>query len=254
MSVQVETSGAGADLVLLHGWGMDGGVWEGVKAALAASFRLHVVDLPGYGASPAVTPYCLENLVKEVAAAVPERAHWCGWSLGGLVALEAARRLPQRLIRLVLVASTPCFVRRDDWACAVAPETLREFAAALEGDYEGTLKRFLALQARGDEAAKGVLRSLRERLFAHGHPALAALRGGLEILLASDLRDQVAGLAQPVLVLHGERDMLAPLAAGKWLATQLSGARLAIIPGAAHAPFLSHPQVFTRALTEFLNE
>jgi len=254
VSVRVESCGAGADLVLLHGWGMDGGVWEGVKAELAASFRLHVVDMPGYGASPTVLPYRLENLVEEIAAAVPERACWCGWSLGGLVALEAARRLPQRVARLVLVASTPCFAQREGWPCAVAAETLGEFAAALESDCEDTLKRFLALQARGDAAAKALLRNLRERLFAHGRPALEALRGGLAILLESDLRAQVAALAQPVLVVHGERDLLAPLSAGEWLVQQLPAARLAVFQGAAHAPFLSHPQEFTRVLTEFLNE
>lgn len=254
MSVRVETRGAGAGLVLLHGWGMDGGVWEGVKTELAASFRLHVVDMPGYGASPAVLPYRLENLVEAIAAVVPHRANWCGWSLGGLVALEAARRLPQRVARLVLVASTPCFVQREDWPCAMAAATLGEFAAALEDDYEDTLKRFLALQARGDAAAKNLLRGLRERLFAHGRPASEALRGGLAILRDSDLRAQVAALTQPALVVHGERDLLAPLAAGEWLARHLPAARLEVFQGAAHAPFLSHPREFTRVLMEFLNE
>jgi pimeloyl-[acyl-carrier protein] methyl ester esterase len=254
MRLHVETCGAGEDLVLLHGWGMHGGVWDGVKKELAASFQLHIVDLPGHGKSPSVSPYSLGRLVDELAAALPQRAHWCGWSLGGLAVLEAARRFPQRMARLVLVASTPCFAQRHDWPCAMAPETLDEFAAALEGDYEGTLKRFLSLQVRGDAAAKAVLRSLREGLFARGHPAVEALRGGLEILLGSDLRDQVTALAQPALVIHGDRDMLAPLPAAEWLAQRLPAARLDIFPGAAHAPFLSHPQEFTRAIAGFLHE
>lgn len=254
MNVHVETLGAGDDLVLLHGWGMHGGVWDAVKPLLAAHFRLHLVDLPGHGASSLVTPYALENLAQEIAATVPPRAHWCGWSLGGLVALAAARHLPQRIGKLALVAATPCFVQRDDWLCAMAPPTLRAFADALENGYEDTLKRFLSLQARGDEAAKSVLRALREHLFARGRPHPAALRGGLEILLSTDARPWMAEVRHPVLIVHGERDQLVPSPAASWLADALPNARLAVFPDAAHAPFLSHPREFAEILETFLNE
>jgi len=252
MSLHVATRGAGADLVLLHGWGMHGGVWEGVADKLAASFRVHVVDLPGHGESAGIAPYSLERVAEAVAAAVPQRAHWCGWSLGGLVALEAARRYPDQVARLVLVASTPCFAKRADWPCAVAPETLDEFADSLAGDYEGTLKRFLSLQARGDEGARAVLRDLRDSLFTRGRPAAEALRGGLEILAGCDLRDRATGVAQPTLVIHGERDQLVPLPAGEWLAQNLPAAKLAVVKGAAHAPFLSHPDEFVNLVNGFL--
>lgn len=252
MSLHVASRGAGADLVLLHGWGMHGGVWEGVVDKLSESFRVHVVDLPGHGESVDIAPYSLERVAEAVAAAVPSRAHWCGWSLGGLVALEAAQHFPEQVARLVLVASTPCFAKRDDWSCAVAPEILGEFADSLMGDYEGTLKRFLSLQVRGDEAAKAVLRDLRDSLFTRGRPAEQALRGGLEILAGSDLRDRAAGVAQHSLVIHGERDQLVPLPAGEWLARNLPVAKLAVVKGAAHAPFLSHPDEFVSMVNNFL--
>lgn len=250
MSLHVEICGEGENLVLLHGWGMHGGVWNGVKDELARHFRLHVVDLPGYGLSPACASYTLEHLTMLVAAALPQRAHWCGWSLGGLVALETARRFPEKVARLVLVASTPCFVQCEDWRCAMAPETLREFAVALESDYAGTLKRFLALQARGDEAAKAVLRALRDGLFARGRPALGALRGGLEILAQTDLRPQLG--CPSALIVHGDRDLLTPLPAAQWLANHLPGARLEVFHGAAHAPFLSHPNEFVETVKNYL--
>lgn len=253
MSLHVETLGAGDDLVLLHGWGMHGGVWDAVKPLLAAHFRLHLVDLPGHGASSPLTPATLENLAEAVVAAVPPRAHWCGWSLGGLVALTAARRFPQRIGKLALVAATPCFVQRDDWRCAMPAPTLRAFAGALENAYEDTLKRFLALQARGDEAAKGVLRALREHLFARGCPDPAALRDGLEVLLSTDARPWMAEVTHPVLIVHGERDQLVPSPAASWLADALPNARLAVFPNAAHAPFLSHPHEFAQMLETFLN-
>lgn len=254
MSLHVEITGAGPDLALIHGWGMHGGVWGGVRDALARRFRLHVVDLPGYGASPALDPYGLEGLANAVAAALPEKVSVCGWSLGGQVALEMALLFPDQVERLALTAATPCFTAREDWPWAVQREVLLEFAAALETDYEGTLKRFLALQARGDEDARAVLKKLRETLFINGRPGAEVLRAGLNILLDSDLRNRVAAVKAPTLLLHGERDLLTPLGAARWLAEAIGNARLEVVAGAAHAPFLSHPEGFIESLTGFLHD
>lgn len=252
--LHIETIGAGPDLALLHGWGMHGGVWGGVRDALARRFRLHVVDLPGYGASPALDLYGLEGLARAVAAALPEKVAVCGWSLGGQVALEMALLYPDQVERLVLTAATPCFTAQEDWPWAVQREVLLEFAAALETDYEGTLKRFLALQARGDEEAKAVLKKLRETLFVNGRPGAEILRAGLKILLESDLRSRVAAIKAPTLLLHGERDLLTPLGAARWLVEEIGGARLEVVAGAAHAPFLSHPDGFIESLSGFLHD
>jgi pimeloyl-[acyl-carrier protein] methyl ester esterase len=233
---------------------MHGGVWDGVRDALAQRFRLHIVDLPGYGTSPAVEPYDLEHLARAVATALPEQVHVCGWSLGGQVALEMARLFPDQIERLVLTATTPCFTARVDWPWAVRREVLLEFAAALENDYEGTLKRFLALQARGGDDVKAVLKRLRDILFARGRPDVQTLRAGLNILLGSDLRDRAATIETQTLLLHGGRDMLTPAGAAHWLVGQMPEARLEVLPGAAHAPFLSHPVEFTEIVTGFLND
>lgn len=254
MKPYIEIVGRGPDLALLHGWGMHGGVWDGVRDALAQRFRLHIVDLPGYGTSPAVEPYDLEHLARAVATALPEQVHVCGWSLGGQVALEMARLFPDQIERLVLTATTPCFTAREGWPWAVRHEVLREFAAALETDYEGTLKRFLALQARGGDEVKTVLKRLRDILFARGRPDVQTLRAGLNILLGSDLRDRAATIETPTLLLHGGRDMLTPAGAAHWLAGQMPEVRLEVLPGAAHAPFLSHPVEFTEIVTGFLND
>ncbi|MDD5240363.1 MAG: pimeloyl-ACP methyl ester esterase BioH [Sulfuricella sp.] len=254
MKLHIETVGNGLDLALLHGWGMHGGVWDGVRGTLARRFRLHLVDLPGYGASAAVASGTLESMARSVAAALPDHVHLCGWSLGGQVALEMALLFPEKIARLVLVATTPCFTVRDDWPWAVPREVLLDFAAALETDYEGTLKRFLALQARGDDEVKMVLKRLRDGLFAKGRPDAEALRAGLAILLESDLREQAALIETPTLLLHGERDLLTPPGAARWLAERMPAARLEVVAGAAHAPFLSHPEAFTEIVSGFLHE
>lgn len=238
--LSVDTHGHGPDLVLLHGWGMHGGIWDAVREPLAARFRLHVIDLPGYGASAHRDPYTLAELATAVAQAMPGKAHVCGWSLGGQVALRLALDHPERVEKLVLVATTPCFRQRPDWPHGMDDATMDEFARSLEQDYAGTLKRFLSLQARSGDDAREVIAALRGKLFERGEPSLETLRAGLAILHDLDLRGEVAGVGQPVQIIHGERDTLTPLAAGAWLAQALPAAELSVVRGSAHAPFLSH--------------
>jgi pimeloyl-[acyl-carrier protein] methyl ester esterase len=246
----VDTLGQGPDLVLLHGWGMHGGVWEPVMHALAESFRLHIVDLPGLGNSASVEPYTLKNLAQTVSRVVPAKAAVCGWSLGGQVALRWALDNPGS--RLVLVDTTPRFVSGDDWTLGIKAEVFRQFAQQVQQDYRGTLSRFLALQAHGGDASKPVIRRLRERFFERGEPQAGVLQAGLDILLETDLRAQIGNLTNPTLVMHGDYDKLAPVAAGRWLAQQIPSARLEICQGASHAPFLSHPSWFVEVMKDFL--
>ncbi len=177
----------------------------------------------------------------------------CGWSLGGQIALRWAKRHPEQIRRLVLVASTPCFVSKDDWPCAMPAATLAEFGNALQHDYRQTLRRFLALQLRGSEHERELLAALRGALFSHGEPDPGALQSGLEILRDCDLRGILKDIKQPVLVVAGERDMLTPPQASHYLASHLPDARLELIRGAAHAPFLSHTAEFAENVMNFLN-
>ncbi|MEQ1629653.1 MAG: pimeloyl-ACP methyl ester esterase BioH [Gallionella sp.] len=269
--LHVETQGSGAPLLLIHGWGMHGGMWGGVVAALAQDNCVHVVDLPGHGFSgkpevesgksergthlPLPTSLSpIDQIVAQLAAQFPEPLTVCGWSLGGQIALRWAALHPQQIQRLVLISSTPCFTQQEDWTCAMAADTLAGFAASLSENYALTLRRFLALQVRGSDNERELLANLRNALFSRGEPELAALQAGLDILRDSDQRAVLAGIAQPTLVIAGERDTLTPLAASEYLASTLPNARLAGIKGAAHAPFMSHPEHFIEQLKNFLHE
>ena len=238
------------DVVLLHGWGTTTGIWKDLATRLTPRYRVHACDLPGYGASPACEPYTLHAIAEAVARAAPGRCRVIGWSLGGQVALAWAQAHPQQVVRLALIAATPCFVQREDWAHAVPAEVLNGFSGALGADCAGTLRRFVSLQAQGDALERNVARQLRTALAAAGGAALA---GGLQILLETDLRARLGAIRQPALVLHGDRDQLAPLAAGEHLSRRLPAAWLTVVRGAAHAPFLSKPQEVAAAVDEFFD-
>jgi pimeloyl-[acyl-carrier protein] methyl ester esterase len=244
----------GTPLLLIHGWGMHGGMWRGVAEQLAQHFDVYAVDLPGHGASAPLDTFTLDSVVEKLSAQFDEPLTVCGWSLGGQVALRWAQQYPEQVERLVMVASTPCFVRLDDWKYALSVEILEEFATNLQLNYASTLKRFLSLQMRGSELEREVLAVLRDGLFSRGEPDLDALQAGLEILRSSDQRAALPTLQQATLVVAGERDTLIPHQATQYLADRIPNARLATIKGAAHAPFLSHPEEFVEQITRFLRE
>ncbi|HSO80247.1 MAG TPA: pimeloyl-ACP methyl ester esterase BioH [Chromatiaceae bacterium] len=250
-----ETRGQGPDLVLLHGWGMNAAVWHGLPADLTLGHRLTAIELPGHGGSPHDPAWQgLDDWADVCLAAAPARAVWLGWSLGGLVALAAAQRAPERLAGLVLMTATPRFAQADDWPAAMDPETLARFHEGLLADPAGTLERFLALQVRGSEVARDTLRLLKRELAARPAPDPVALALGLDLLRNSDLRPALQALDCPSLWLFGARDTLVPAAVGADIAALLPEARVQVIAGAAHAPFLSHPAATTAALLSFLWE
>jgi pimeloyl-[acyl-carrier protein] methyl ester esterase len=252
-ALHVESVGAGAPLVLLHGFALHGGLFAPILPALAAHHRVHVVDLPGHGHSATIAPYTLDAIADTVAATVRSaapRASVLGWSFGGQVALRWAQRHPAQVERLILVCTTPSFVTRPGFACAMAPQTLQRFGDELSVAYRLTLQRFLTLQVQGSDAGRATLATLRARLFERGEPARDAIAAAMRLLLDTDLRGDVARIRVPARVVSGARDTLAPAAAGRWLAGALPHATYRVVEGAAHAPFLSHPHAFQEALDE----
>lgn len=249
----VSSRGVGPDIVLLHGWGLSGAVWEDTAQWLAQRARVTVVDLPGHGPNGQM-PLAdnLDAALPPILAMVPPRAVWIGWSLGGLLALGAALTAIERVAALVLVCATPRFVQAPAWPWAVDAQVLEGFTRALTDDYLATLHRFLALQVKGADHAATTLRRLRAQVAAQP-PTVAALGAGLHLLRNSDLSGQWQHLRCPLLGIYGQRDTLVPAAVATQMATHLPQAHTVVLPGAGHAPFLSHPQAFRACLGPWLD-
>jgi pimeloyl-[acyl-carrier protein] methyl ester esterase len=244
----VNVRGARPDLVLLHGWGMNHTVWTELAALLADGVRVHCIDLNSL--TSRATPCTLAALVDAVALSV-QRATVCGWSLGGQVALRWARQMPAQVERVILIATTPRFVRGPDWDFGMEPAVFDAFASGLDENIEATLRRFVLLQAHGDNAAHEVRRRLRACVNAGDDQNVTALAAGLRILQDTDLRSELASIRQPTLILHGERDCVVPTGAGEYLLRALPHAELEILAGAGHAPFLSAPHQVARRISRF---
>ena len=237
--------------VLLHGWGFHAAIWKDLVGGVDRAREILLVDLPGHGRATQRRLTTLDALADDVAASVPAGALVVGWSLGGLVAQRLARRYPDRVHAMALIASTPRFMASADWPHGVPATTLEAFAADLRADANATLTRFVNLNAVGGEGGREAARSAMRRLRELPAPSEDALASGLELLRTTDLRGEVSTLSVPAVVIHGARDRIVPVEAGRWLARTLPQVRLLELPAAAHMPFVSHREAVLEALEAF---
>jgi pimeloyl-[acyl-carrier protein] methyl ester esterase len=253
MTVFVDVVGRGPNLTLLHGWGMNSAVWNGVREQLATHYTLHLIDLPGHGRSAGAPVTTRDAMVDAIAHAMPAQTNLLGWSLGGHVSLALAHRYPQRIERLITVGSTPRFVAADDWPYGKKAEVLADFAKRLSTSYSATIRNFLALQVLNQPDMRDHIREVYDAVNAHGAPAVAGLAAALDILRVSDVRGLVPNIQAPALVMHGDHDALTAEPAARWLAEHLPNSTYCLMEHAAHAPFLSHREAFLEHLTGFLS-
>lgn len=238
--LHVVVAGQGRPLVLLHGWGMNSAVWDVLLPHLVGHFRVYCVDLPGHGRSGMPQgDQGLSAWAGAVAQLVPVDAAWVGWSLGGMVAMQAG--IMGRATKVVALAASPRFVQGDGWACAMPAETLLGFARALDEDVAATHRRFLGLQVRGVAGARDLLRRLSSSVETAGLPQPDALRLGLAMLAEVDLRAALSASPVRPHFLFGERDQLVPQCAAGALRQSGLAASVEVLGGAGHAPFVSHP-------------
>jgi 2-succinyl-6-hydroxy-2,4-cyclohexadiene-1-carboxylate synthase len=233
-------------VVLLHGFAGTRHSWDLVADRLDPErYTPLALDLRGHGEARDARPIDFAAVAADVAAAAPARVVLCGYSLGGRVALLVALAAPERVSRLVLVASTAGI--DDPLLRAERREADERLAADLE---RGTIEEFAD-------------RWMRRPLFA-GTPPAAAARWRADLLrndpgaLAAALRGIGAGameplwerlpeLAMPVTIIAGERDGRYA-AIGRRLAATLLDARLLLVPGAGHGLPREAPQAVAAAI------
>jgi pimeloyl-[acyl-carrier protein] methyl ester esterase len=251
MDVSIKTTGVGPRLLLLHGWGMSSSIWSMLLSDVQKKYQVSTVDLPGHGQSIHQGGWSIDEFVDALADRMPLQSTVLGWSLGGMVALRLASRHPDRVSKLILLASSAKFVRSRDWLNAQPTAVLNIFAEKILENPRITLKRFLLLQTQGVENQIGLNRLIKEVIVDDSLPSEEGLVSGLNVLKLVDLRDDLKELVCPVLQILGDRDQLVPVEVGCDSKEINPGIQTTIIRGAAHVPFLSHPVETLQSIDEF---
>jgi 3-oxoadipate enol-lactonase len=245
-----DSKGPGEAVVLVHAIGCDHRMWDALAHDLAPGHRVIRVDLRGHGASPVPPrPYSLEALADDVAALLDRlgigKAHWVGLSLGGMIGQAFAIRHPGRLGKLVIANSTSSY----------GPEGRRTWEARakmVEDGGVGAIRDMVASRYFSDDfraSRAAVVDAVMERFT---QTPQAGYLGCCDAIAALDFSGDLARIVAPTLVIAGGADAGTPPAMSEAIARGVPGAKLAVIPGAAHLSAVEKPAEFNALVRGFL--
>jgi 3-oxoadipate enol-lactonase len=245
-----DSGGPGEAVLLVHAIGCDHRMWDSLGTDLAPRFRVIRMDVRGHGRS-AVTPrpYSLDQLADDARDLLDsleiDKAHWVGLSMGGMIGQAFALRHPTRLRKLVLANTTSSYGEEG-------PKMWEARAKAVEAGGMAAIKE-LAMQRYFSEDFRVAHADVVDRIgtdflatAAEGYAACCDAIRNLEF--SADL----GRIKAPTLVIAGENDAGTPVAMSQALAAAIPGAKLAVIPGAAHLSAVENPAAFNRLVADFL--
>jgi pimeloyl-ACP methyl ester carboxylesterase len=225
--------GSGTPLVLLHGYAATGLLWQKCLPFLAQQHQVIAIDIPGHGQSKLTGPWHLSDMAPLLALLLQQMdlmpAAVIGHSMGGAIAIHLSTLAPDMIERLVLVDSTGMPLE-----AGIPTLAARSVRSALTP--QGGNSYPLSVQ----------LGMLKLDPYLYWQVA--------QEMVKSDFRNELASLNLPTLIIWGEQDVLLPVELGERLSKALPHAQFMRIPDAGHRLPLSHPELFSRIVLEFLQE
>jgi pimeloyl-ACP methyl ester carboxylesterase len=262
--VSTLTMGAGPDVLLLHGLGGAKSSFFDTAAALSKSYRVHALDLPGFGSSskPATAPYTARwfaETVRETMDALGiARAHVAGNSMGGRVAIELGLRHPERVAGLALLCPAVAFVKRTYHPIvrALRPE-LGLLPHQLRRDK--VTEHFWSLFADPDAidpSVADVVVDEFQRIYSSAGGRIAFLAAARNIYLdapygRNGFYGRLAQLEAPSLFVWGSHDRVIPPAFAQHVARWLPSAEQIVLERCGHVPQVEHPEQTIGLLERF---
>jgi pimeloyl-ACP methyl ester carboxylesterase len=256
--VSTLTMGAGPDILLLHGLGATKASFLPTVAALADTFRIVAIDLPGFGDSvmplgaPYDAPYFARAVHHVLDACEIERAHVVGNSMGGRVALEVGFEYPDRVKRLALLAPSLAWLRERRWAGilkAIPPE-LGLLQPAPRAIVESIVRNVVPGGSEGWSAV-GVDEFLRAYLSPRGRAAFYAAARSIYLEDPDTFWSRLRELQGEALFVWGREDRLVPIGFARHVREALPAAEHLELD-CGHVPQLEAPRATHEAVRRFL--
>lgn len=238
-----------AALVFVHGYLGGSAQWRDQVELFAPKFDVITPDLPGFGLNrelraPDDIGAFADYVLDQATAAGVERFHLVGHSMGGMIVQEMVARAPARVDRLVLYGTGPVGLLPGRF------ESIAESSRRVVADgVEATGRRISATWFVDYERAPNYPVCAELAVLASEQAALA----GLAAMEKWSGEAALANIASPTLVLWGDCDRTYLWSQPQQLWQGIPGARLAVIPGCAHAVHLEKPRLFNAILEDFLD-
>jgi 3-oxoadipate enol-lactonase len=239
-----EGVGEATPLVFLHGVGSDKSVWQPQLEYLGRTRHAIAFDYPGYGDSdPAPEGTTRDDYAAAILSAMRAlgiaRAHVCGLSLGGVIAIALHHAAPDSCASLILADTF-----------AVHPDGRGIYDRSLAGSRDLPAMAearvdFLLAQPADPQVRREVIETM-------SRIDPAAYRIGAEAVWLADQRDRLGEIAVPTLVICGEDDKPTPPDLSRELAAMIPGAQLAMMARAGHLTNLEQPARFNALVDDFL--
>ena len=251
-TITYRRAGTGPPLLFLHGGWSDSRAWGPQLASLADEFDMIAWDAPGCGGSadPA-GPMSLDYYADAAAALLStlgiERAHLCGLSFGGGLAIAVYGRHPQ-LIRSMVLAGAYA-----GWKGSLPPAEVHARLERVRAESERPAARVAGrppTQFFSGPAPPGASTLIRG-MMADIRPATPVTM--LTAFAEADLTGVLPSVTVPTLLLYGERDVRAPRPVADALLAALPNAELVVVPGAGHYINIAAPDAFDTELRRFLS-
>lgn len=245
-----DSGGEGEAVLLAHAIGCDHRMWATLGAQLAPRFRVVAFDARGHGRSPlAHRPYTLEILADDARALLDKlgivKAHWVGLSLGGMVGQAFALRHPARLLKLVIANSTASYGAEGRAMWQARMKQVREGGLAAIRD--ASAARWFSDGFRASQPQR-----VDEFMGRFLETPVEGYLGCCDAIANLDYADDLVRIKAKTLVIAGEADAGTPPAMSQAIAAKIPGAKLAVIPGAAHLSVAENPEEFARLVEDFL--
>ncbi|MEI8012718.1 MAG: alpha/beta fold hydrolase, partial [Candidatus Omnitrophota bacterium] len=211
-------------------------------------------DLPGHGVCPWKRE-TLRDMAHGLAGEFDRRgirgAAFIASSFGGLVALELWQIRPDFFRAITFAGSVPCFTAGEHMGVGLTRDRIHALGRKLEGDTARILEVFFRSLFTPEEKASPSYAAIKPLHKAMPVPSKEVLRAYLDILAVADLRRVLAGVTVPVQFIYGAEDYICPEALVAPLKGFCLSARVDVLPGCGHVPFISRPAAFNALVTEF---
>ena len=241
-------------VILLHGWGFSSAIWRPLIQALHAEGceAVYPIDLPGFGTAFYEPCASLEKVLDSIVEQLPEKSVLCGWSLGGMLAVQIAARHPEKIAAIITIGSNLHFTNTNDWP-GMPAEDYQQFCQRFSNQPEKTWRRFLALQTRGDNDAARAAATL-ELIADYSTIQPDTAEKMLAFLGDIDNGTAFAILTMPGLHCLAENDAITPAAIAPLLETINSKQQVKILSGSGHAMPVSRTTQLADLITDFLSK